>query len=292
MKAWTDGRMVDEEDAKISLRTHALNYGTAVFEGIRFYETSNGAAVFRLTEHIDRFYRSADGISMSIRHPRNILRDAVKDVIRESGLCSGYIRAIAFYGAGSLSVYPENISVNCAVFPSEISMKQDSLRLRISKFRRMPESSTVPGAKISGFYANSLLAMEDARRQGFDEALMLDEKGMVCEGPAFDFFIVKDGLLMAPLSRSALHGITRSSILEIASSLGIQSIEKDISPEEAIESDEAFFCSTGSGIRWISEIDYMKISKGIGDVTERLKDRFEDIVSLRVPQFKRWLEMV
>ncbi len=292
MKIWFNNKIVDEKDAMISVKAHGLHYGTAVFEGIRFYETEKGVAIFRLKDHIDRLFHSADALKMSVTFSRNDIKNGVKELIKSNNLKKGYIRIIIFYGPESLAVYPENISVNCAIILDEIRINKEGLRLKTSKFRKISDKATVHGTKISGFYANSVLAMEDVRKQGFDEALMLDQNGFVSEGPAYDFFIVKDNLITTPSSKSALLGITRSTILKIAKDLGYESIEKELTIEEATDADEAFFCSTGSEIIWIKEIDHIKISENIGDITTKIKDKFNYIVHGKDEQYLSWLEII
>lgn len=291
MKTWFNGKVIDEGDAKIPIKTHALHYGTAVFEGIRFYKAEKGIAVFRLKDHINRLFNSADALSMSIPFSRDMIEKAIKELLRANKVEEGYIRLIAFYGE-CLSVYPSDVFVNCAIIITEWKNYKEGLRVKISKFRRINKDATVAGAKISGNYANSILAMEDARKKGYDEALMLDENNMVCEGPIQNLFIVKDNLLIAPTSNSALQGITRGTILKIAEELNCTTIEKDLSPEEVKEADEAFFCGTGAEVVWIKSIDDVSTSSEIGEITKRVKEKYFDIVRGKDKKYENWLDYV
>lgn len=290
MKVWFNGNITD--DAKISLQTHALNYGTSVFEGIRFFETSKGPAIFRVKDHIDRLFLSAESLGMNVPYSRNDIYKAIVDVVKGSSLKEGYIRPLFFYGDESINVYPEQVSVNCAVFVSEYNQGREDLRVHVSNIRKVSEKSTIPGTKFGGFYVNSILAMEDARKNGFDEALLLDEKGNVSEGPLHNFFVVKDKLVITPVSSSILLGITRDTVLTISKDCGFESIEKELSVEEMNDSDEAFFCGTAAGIKWIKEIDHIKFGDEIGSVTSKLKEKYEEIITGADDKYKDWLEII
>ncbi len=291
MKVWLNGKIVKDDDAKISVKTHSLHYGTSVFEGIRFYETEKGAAIFRLKEHIDRLFNSADALSMNAHFSRTEIEEASKELIRVNDVKEGYLRPVIFYGEG-LSVYPKDISVNCAIMIVKWEKSEDGLRVKVSKFRRVNKNASVSGVKMGGYYVNSVLAMEDARRSGYDEALLLDEEGIVSEGPAHNLFAVKDGLLVTSASKSALHGITSSSILEIAKELGYTMIEKDLTLEEVKDSDELFFCATGAEIVWIKSVDEVRITDEIGEVTKKIKEKYFDAVRGKDKKYEHWLDYV
>ena len=291
MKVWFNGKIIEEKDAKIPIKTHTLHYGTGVFEGIRFYKAEKGTAIFMLKDHVDRLFNSADALSMDVPFSRSEIEKAVKELIMVNKMEEGYIRPIIFYGE-CLIVYPKNVSVNCAIILTDWENVKEGLRVKISKFRRINKDSTVFGAKISGNYANSVLAMEDVRKNGYDEALMLDENDMVSEGPIQNLFIVKDNLLITPSSRSGLLGITRSTILEIAKELNCTIIEKDLSLEEVKEADEAFFCGTGAEIVWIKSIDDIEISNEIGEVTKKIKEKYFDIIKGKYKKFEDWLDYI
>ena len=291
MKVWLNGKIVNDEDAKVSVKAHSLHYGTSVFEGIRFYETEKGPAVFRLKEHIDRLFNSAEALSMDVPFSRKEVEEAAKELVRVNNSKEGYIRPVIFYGEG-LSVYPKDISVNCAIMIADWDAGKDGLRVKVSKFRRVNKNAAVSGVKMGGYYVNSVLAMEDARRSGYDEALLLDEEGIVSEGPAHNLFAVKDGLLLTSTSKSALHGITRNSILEIAKELGYTMIEKDLTLEEVKDSDEVFFCATGAEIIWIKSVDEIRISDEIGEITKKIKDKYFNAVRGKDKKYEHWLDYV
>lgn len=291
MKVWFNGKIIEEEDAKISIKTHSLHYGTGVFEGIRFYKAEKGTAIFRLKDHVDRLFNSADALSMDVPFSRSEIEMAVKELISVNKMEEGYIRPIIFYGE-YLGVYPSSVSVNCAIILADWKNIKEGLRVKVSKFKRINKDATVFGAKISGNYANSILAMEDVRKRGYDEALMLDENDMVSEGPAQNLFIVKDNFLITPSSRSVLLGITRDTILNIAKELNCTTIEKDLELEDVKEADEAFFCGTGAEIVWIKSIDDIKVSDEIGEVTKKIKDRYFYIVKGKDKKFEHWLDYV
>ena len=291
MKVWLNGKIVNDEDAKVSVKAHSLHYGTSVFEGIRFYETEKGPAVFRLKEHVDRLFNSAEALSMDVHFSRKEVEEAAKELVRVNNSKEGYIRPVIFYGEG-LSVYPKDISVNCAIMIADWDAGKDGLKVKVSKFRRVNKNAAVAGVKMGGYYVNSVLAMEDARRSGYDEALLLDEEGIVSEGPAHNLFTVKDGLLLTSTSKSALHGITRRSILEIAKDLGYTMIEKDLNLEEVKDSDEVFFCATGAEIIWIKSVDEIRISDEIGEITKKIKEKYFDAVRGKDKKYEHWLDYV
>jgi len=288
---WMDGKFVKWKNAKVHIMTHALHYGSAVFEGIHSYKTEAGTAIFRLNEHIERFFLSAKAISMKLRFTKNQLKDAVKKVIKINNVGNAYIRPIAYYGYGNIGVFPQNVPVNVSVLtiPWEHYYSKN-LRVMTSKYVRHSEKSAVYGTKISGNYANSILAMYEARQKGYDEALMLDLHGSVSEGPAENIFAIKNGNLLTPNSRSALPGITRDSILKLSKELGIKAYEKRVKLSEVKNADELFFCGTATEIAPIISVDGKKIGNGkIGEITLEIKNKFYDIVRGRVKRYSRWL---
>lgn len=289
---WMDGKFVKWEDAKVHILTHALHYGSAVFEGIHSYKTGKGAAIFRLDEHIERLVYSANALSMKIKFSKGQIKSAIKGLININSLSDAYIRPLAYYGYGSIGVFPKDIPTNLAIVAVPWAQRYYSGNLKImtSKFARHSEKSTVFGAKISGNYANSILAMHEARKKGYDEALMLDEAGFVSEGPAENIFIVKNGELITPDSKSALHGITRNSILKISKSLGISTYEKKVTLNEVKNADELFFSGTAVEISPIKSVDNKRIGSGeTGEITARIKGKFYDAVRGKVKEYSKWL---
>ena len=291
---WMNGRFVNWDIAKVHIMTHSLHYGSAVFEGIHSYKTSNGTAVFRLDAHIERLFMSAGAMGMKLKFSKNQLKNAIKNLIRKNGLSDAYIRPIAYYGYGSIGVYPKNVNVNIAIIT--IPWKHyypGSLRIMTSRFIRHSERETVYGTKISGNYANSILAMHEARKKGFDEALMLDPYGYVSEGPSENIFIVKNGNLITPNSRSALPGITVKSILEISKYMGLNAYEKKVTLKEIRNADELFFCGTATEIAPIKSVDGRKIGSGrAGEITLKIRSRYNDIVRGRDRKYIKWLSFV
>lgn len=291
---WMDGKFVKWKSAKVHILTHALHYGSAVFEGIHSYKTDDGIAVFRLNEHIERLFHSAKALSMRLKFTKAQLKSAIKKLIKINEVGSAYIRPIAYYGYGDIGVYPQDVNVNIAIItiPWEHYYSKD-LKIMTSKYARHSESSTVYGAKISGNYANSILAMHEARQKGYDEALMLEHQGSVSEGPAENIFIVKNGNLLSPNSRSALPGITRDSILKFSKDLGIKAYEKKIKINEVRNADELFFCGTATEIAHIISIDGKKIGNGkIGEITSKIRDKYYDIVRGKDKRYEKWLAYI
>src|SRR3989338_8058343 len=239
--AWMGGKFVKWEDAKVHILTHALHYGSAVFEGVHSYKTKKGSALFRLNEHIERFFNSANALSMKINFTKKELKDAIYGLVRRNKIGDGYIRPLAYYGYGPVGIFPKGIPTNVALvaIPWEHYYSKD-LRIMTSKYIRHSEKETVYGTKISGNYANSILAMYEARKEGYDEALMLDDDNLVAEGPAENIFAVKDGIITTPNSRSALPGITRNSIMEISRGMGLKAYESKVTLKQVKNADELF----------------------------------------------------
>lgn len=291
---WMDGKFVKWKDAKVHVLTHALLYGSAVFEGIHSYKTEKGAAIFRLEEHITRLFHSAKSFGMQIKFPELELKNAVKTLIRKNSLDDAYIRPMAYYGYGNVSVYPENVPTNIVIISIPWNKYfSRNLNIVVSKYIRHSEKSSVFGVKISGNYANSILAMHEARVKGYDEALMLDYQGYVAEGPAENLFLVKNGKLITPSSRSSLHGITRDTILKISKDIGIKSYEKRVPLKEVKNADELFYCGTMMEIAPIASLNDKKIGNGkIGGITKRIMNKYYNVVRGNDKKYKNWLAYV
>ncbi len=288
---WMNGKFVNWNVAKVHVLTHALHYGSAVFEGIHSYKTGKGTAIFRLDEHVDRLFHSANALSMNLNFTKNKLKNAIKKLIKKNKIGDGYIRPLAYYGYGNVGVFPKDVPVNIAIItvPWKHYYSKD-LRVMTSKYERHSEKSTVFGAKISGNYANSILAMHEARKKGYDEALMLDNEGFVAEGPAENIFLVKNGDLITPNSRSSLHGITRNSIITISKGIGINAYEKKVKLNEVKNADELFYCGTATEIAPVVSIDNKKIGNGkAGRITSIIRDKFYSIVRGNDSKYKKWL---
>lgn len=289
-----DGSLIPWKDAKIHILTHSLHYGSAVFEGIRFYKTEKGPAVFRLKDHISRLFKSAKTMYIKIPYKEEEICKAVLNLIKENSLDSGYIRPIVYYGYGKmgLGVKEAKVNVSIAVWPWGSYLGEDPIKIKISNFMRIHPKSSVTHAKISGHYVNSILAGEEARTEGFNEALLLDYKGNIAEGPGENLFIVKDNELQTPLKENILPGITRDSIIKIASDLGIKVVEKIISQKDVYNADEAFFTGTAAEITPISYIDGKKLKTEFGPITKKLKKAYQEVVTDKSPKYQRWLSHV
>ncbi len=296
---WLDGEMVPWRDAKVHVLTHTLHYGMGVFEGVRAYRTEQGAAIFRLREHTDRLLRSGHILGMKIPHDRETLDEAQKAVVRENGLSSGYLRPMCFYGAEGMGLRADNLQVHTMVaawdwgaYLGEEEL-QRGIRIRVSSFTRHHVNITMCRAKANGNYMNSMLALKEALECGYDEALLLDAEGYVMEGSGENIFIVRDGVLYTPDLTSALDGITRRTIIQLAQEQGYQVVEKRITRDEVYIADEAFFTGTAAEVTPIREVDNRAIGSGErGPITERLQSLYFDVVEGRSERHADWLTLV
>ena len=296
---WYDGKLVPWREANTHVLTHSLHYGLAVFEGIRAYRTEQGTAIFRLREHIDRLMNSAHIYLMKLPYTREQLMDACRQVVRENGLESCYIRPIAFYGSEKMGVSPKGASVHVAIaaWPWGAYLGADGLekgiRVKTSSYARHHVNVTMARAKFAATYANSILANLEATQDGYDEAMLLDVDGFVAEGSGENLFIVKDGRLYEPELTSALIGITRDAMIQIARELGYEVQSKRMSRDDVYIADEAFFTGTAAEVTPIRELDNRAIgSGGRGPITARLQALFFDVVQGRVPARSGWLTPV
>lgn len=295
-KIWLDGRFLDWPETKTHLLTHSLHYGGAVFEGIRAYKTQKGTAVFRLPEHIERFFYSASVLEMKIPFSRGEIKKAVLKTIKINNLEGCYIRPIALFGYGKMGLNPKGAPVNVAIaaWPWGAYLGQkETVKVKISKYIRIHPQSCPMEVKISGYYVNSILATLEAEKAGFDEALLLDYQGYVAEGPGENIFMVRDNKLYTPPLGTILPGITRASIIEIAKDLGISVEEKRITPQELKSANEVFFTGTAVEICPIGQIDDVLINNGkMGEITKKIKGFFEKIVRAEEKKYLEWLTFV
>ncbi len=292
---WMDGKLVPWKDAKVHVLVHTLHYGAGVFEGVRFYETDKGPAVFRLKEHIDRLFYSADTLKMKLPYSKGEFIEAVKGTIKKNNISSGYIRPICFFGYGKMGLNPKGAPVNCsiAVWPWGKYLGEAAVKIKTSKYCRIHPKSTHADAKICGHYVNSIFASIEVKDAGYDEALLLDYKGNIAEGPGENIFIVKDNKLITPPLGTILKGITRASVIQLAKDLGIKVEEKTLTLKEAYNADEAFFTGTAAEVTAIESIDDKKIGKKApGPITIKLRDAFMDIVHGKTEKYKDWLAYV
>ena len=303
-KIWMDGSLVDWNKARIHILTHALHYATAVFEGIRCYNTVNGIAIFRLSDHIQRLINSGKIYFMNIEYSKVELERAVIDTINANDVEEElYVRPIAYYGYGKMGVnpLPNKVSVAVATWKWDEYLKKDKqhnekgVRLMVSAWMRI-DGRTMPFlAKATANYANSALARVEAIRAGFDEAIMLNTDGKVIEASAENIFIVKDGLLVTPpITSGALNGITRDTVLTIARENNIPHVIRDITRDELYIADEVFLTGTAAGIKPVSEIDNRMIADGKdGVITNQVREEFELIVHDKDNNLsKKWLTFV
>jgi branched-chain amino acid aminotransferase len=285
------GELLNYEDAKIPLDTHALHYGSSVFEGIRAYNTEKGPAVFRLKEHIDRFFYSMEQLRMKNIFSKEEIIKAILDVIKANKLDECYIRPIAFYGEGGLGLDVSKNKVNVAIlaFPFNY-LSKESIKLKISSYQRLSNKAFNVFAKVGGYYVNSILAHIEALEFGFDEALLLDENGNIAEGSGENIFFIKDDTLYTPSLGNILPGITRQSVIEIARDLGFKVIERNIRVDEIEYFDEAFFTGTAAEIKNISQINDVVFDKF--DKTELIKEKFDSIKKGVDKKYLKWLTFV
>lgn len=293
---WQNGQLIDWDNAYTHVLTHALHYGSAVFEGVRFYETPKGPAIFRLKEHTDRLFYSAGALGMDIPYTKDEINQAIIEVVKTSGEKSGYIRPLAYYGAGKMGLNPTGspVDVIIACWPWGKYLGDEKLKVCISKYIRIHPQSTISDAKIAGHYINSILTSFESHKKGFHEALLLDFEGNIAEGPGENFFMVKDKkLYTVPLGR-ILNGITRASIIKLAQDEGIEVIERHIGPEEAKAADELFYTGTAAEISAISQLDDTVIGNSgeEGNMTRMLREKFYNIVEGRDDKYADWLTLV
>ena len=302
---WYDGKLVPWREANTHVLTHSLHYGLAVFEGVRAYKTDIGTSIFRLKEHTDRLVNSAHIYQMQIPYSREILMEAQKEVVRVNKLESCYLRPIAFYGSEKMGVSPKGAKVHVAVAAWEwgaylgAEALQKGIRVKTEGLTPMPFcSASAPreaphSQAATSTYANSILANLEATEDGYDEALLLDTEGFVAEGSGENVFIVKDGVLIEPEIASALTGITRSTIHNLAADLGIKVVTKRLTRDDIYIADEAFFTGTAAEVTPIRELDRRKIGAGqCGPVTARLQQAFFDLVAGRNAKYGHWLTHV
>ena len=297
-KIWMNGDLVPWADAKVHVLTHALHYGSGVFEGIRCYDTARGPAVFRLDEHLRRLERSAKLYYMPVPYSHEELMRATKDVIRANGLTACYIRPLVFRGYGEMGVYPLHAPVDTiiAVWPWGAYLgegaAEQGIRAKVSSVRALDHSSLARAAKASGQYLNSILAKVEVANSGYDEAIMLNERGHVAEGSGENIFAVRRGRLVTPPTCDGiLEGITRDSVMEIATSLGLDVSERTLTRSDLVLSDELFFTGTAAEIVPIREVDDHFISEP-GPVTRRIQEKFHAIVGGRDDEFAHYMQAV
>jgi branched-chain amino acid aminotransferase len=295
---WMNGEFVAWEDAKVHVLTHALHYGTGVFEGERCYDTERGPAIFRHDEHLDRLEKSAKLYYMDMPFSREQLREATHELIARNGFRSCYIRPLVYRGYGPMGLNPLDNQVEAMIACWEWGAylgedgKQNGVRARVSSWRRISPDSLIPMSKASGQYLNSVLAKIEAQKSGYEEAILLDDHGHVCEGTGENVYLVRDGVIYTPpATASILWGINRMSILEIAKDLGYEVVERDIARAEMALADEMFLSGTAAELVPVREIDDIEIGEP-GPVTRALQSAFEDALHGRSERYAHWLDVV
>ena len=298
---WMDGEFVDWEDAEVHVLTHALHYGTGVFEGARCYDTASGPAIFRWEEHLERLYNSAKFYEMEIPFSRGELTQATVELIDRQELASCYIRPVAFYGYDRLGVNPDGVpvQVTVAAWPWGAYLGEEALEngvdVKVVSWRKYSSDMIPTNAKTTGTYVNSVLASQEATNNGYVEAIMLNQEGNVAEGPGENIFLVRDGEIHTPgLSESILSGITRETVIDLAEELGYTVHDgMTISRGELYTADELFFTGTAAEVTPIRSVDDRQIGSGTkGPVTDDLQSAFFDLVEKVPEEHEDWFTLV
>ena len=295
---WKNGEFVAWDDAKVHVLSHGLHYGTGVFEGIRAYDTDRGTAVFRHRDHLERLVKSAEMYYLQLPFQVEAIQEATHELIRRNGLRSCYIRPLAFRGYGEMGLFAKDspIDVTIATWPWGAYLgdegKQHGIRAKVSSWRRISPSGLIPHAKASGQYLNSILAKTESANAGYDEAILLDDRGMVCEGSGENIFAIREGqILTPPHAASILDGVNRRSVIQIARDLGYEVVERDISRSELYLAEEVFLTGTAAELVPVREIDDHDIGEP-GEITRVVQAKFEDAQHGRAPEYSEWLDPV
>jgi branched-chain amino acid aminotransferase len=295
---WMNGEFVAWDSANVHVLSHGLHYGSGVFEGIRCYETESGPAVFRHREHLERLANSAELVYMQLPYETEEIRAATHELIRRNGLNSCYIRPIAFRGYGEMGLYAQTapVDVAVAVWPWGSYLgeegKRQGVRAKVSSWRRISPAGLIPHAKATGQYLNSILAKTETARAGYEEAIMLDERGFVCEGSGENIFLVRDGAIVTPPhAASILDGVSRRSVIQIARDLGYKVSERDLARAELYLAEEAFLCGTAAELVPVREIDDHSLGEP-GEITRVIQAKFEDALHGRAQEYAEWLDPV
>jgi branched-chain amino acid aminotransferase len=296
---WKNGEFVAWDEANVHVLSHGLHYGTGVFEGVRCYDTeAKGPAIFRHRDHLERLKKSAELYYLPLPYELDEIGEATKELIRRNGLRSCYIRPLAFRGYGEMGLYAPNapIEVMVAVWPWGAYLGEEGkgkgIRAKVSSVRRISSDSLIPHSKASGQYLNSILAKTETADAGYDEAILLDHRGHVCEGSGENIFVVRDGeLLTPPHTASILDGITRKSVIQLARDLGYTVVERDIARAELYLAEEVFLTGTAAELVPVREIDHHDVGEP-GEITRVIQARFEDALYGRSEEYLEWLDPV
>ena len=292
---WMDGQLIDWADAKVHVLTHTLHYGLGVFEGVRAYLTPEGTKIFRLNDHTKRLFESAKAVNMKIPFSEQEINEAQKEVFRVNELDEGYIRPMCFYGSEGMGLRADNLKVHCMVaaweWPSYMSPEafEKGINIKISSYKR-ETGNIVSRSKVNGNYVTSIMALQEAMEEGYDEALLLDDEENISEGSGENFFIVKNKILFTPDLDASLDGITRKSIISLAEELNIKVEIKKIKLQDVLVADELFFTGTAAEVVPIRSVDKKLISNGErGEITTILQKNYFDQVRGKRNSFSEWL---
>jgi branched-chain amino acid aminotransferase len=296
---WLDGKFVPWREAKVHVLTHTLHYGMGVFEGVRAYNAAKGTAIFRLQEHTDRLFRSAHILNMPMPFDKDTINQACIDTVKNNDLETAYIRPMCFYGSEGMGLRADNLKAHVMVaawaWGSYLGNEglEKGIRIKTSSYTRHHVNITMCKAKANGNYMNSMLALQEALTDGYDEALLLDNEGYVAEGSGENIFLVRDGVMYTPDLTSALEGITRETIMQFAEENNITVKEKRITRDEVYVADEAFFTGTAAEVTPIRELDNRQIGNGSrGPITEKLQKLYFDCVEGKLEQHQDWLSYI
>jgi branched-chain amino acid aminotransferase len=294
---WHNGDFVPWDEAKVHVLSHGLHYGTGVFEGIRCYETERGPAIFRHRDHLDRLAKSAELYYLPLPFSIEEIAEATRELIRRNGLSSCYIRPLAFRGYGEMGLYADSpMEVSIAVWPWGAYLgddgKRNGIRAKVSSWRRISPAGLIPHSKASGQYLNSILAKTESKKAGYEEAILLDERGFVCEGSGENIFLVREGEIVTPPHVAAiLDGINRKSVIQIARDLGYTVVERDVARAELYLAEEVFLTGTAAELVPVQEIDDHPVGEP-GEITRVVQARFEDALHGRAEEYLEWLDPV
>ncbi|MBT3205096.1 MAG: branched-chain amino acid transaminase [Gammaproteobacteria bacterium] len=281
---WFDGEMVPWREANIHVLTHTLHYGMGAFEGVRAYHADQGTAIFALEAHTNRLFDSCKILGMEMPWNKQQINDAQIAAVKDNNLDSAYIRPMVFYGSEAMGLRADNLKVHVIVAAWEWGSylgtegMEKGIRIKTSSFTRHHVNIAATKAKANGQYINSMMALQEALRDGYDEALLLDPEGYVAEGSGENIFVIKDGNIYTPEATSALNGITRKTIFALADDMGVDIIEKRLTRDEVYIADEAFFTGTAAEVTPIRELDNRPIGSGRGPITEKLQTAYFDLV--------------
>jgi branched-chain amino acid aminotransferase len=296
---WQNGEFVNWDDATVHVLSHGFHYGTGVFEGIRCYETEKGPGIFRFGDHLDRLEKSAELFYLPMPYSTEEIRTATHELLRRNELRACYLRPLVFRGYGEIGLYskaPMEMMIAAWEWGAYLGeeAKSTGIKAKVSSWRRISPAGLIPHSKASGQYLNSILAKTEAANSGYDEAILLDERGMVCEGSGENIFLIRDGEILTPGHTSGiLDGINRKSVMQIAKDLGYTVVERDVARAELYLADEVFLTGTAAEMVPVGEIDDHKIGDGKpGEITQTLQAKFEDALHGRAPEYAEWLDIV